>query len=181
MEATLQQRFEARRGGRTIISAFVLATLLAMGVAILPDSRLRELSFEAAGPYLTATGLEQSWSMFAPEPRRSSIDLEARVRFEDGTSAIWRPPAGNDVTGATWDYRWRKWMENAIQDANADVLWRPAALFAARDLSGGGAKPVSVTLVRRWRDLPPPGAAGSPRWKRYSFYELSLESGRPRR
>jgi hypothetical protein len=175
MEAALQQRFEARPAGRVAISAFLLITLLAMGLAMLPESRLREVTSGVAQPYLLATGMEQSWSMFAPDPRRVSVDLEARVHFANGTTAVWRPPAGGDLAGAQWDYRWRKWMENAIQDVNAEVLWRPTALYAARELRAGGARPVSVTLVRRWRDVPKPGAGRAERpWKRYAFYELAL-------
>ena len=78
--------------------------------------------------------------------------------------------------GAYWDYRWRKWLENAIQDANRKVLWRPAARFAAREMRRPGKALRKVTLIRRWQDLRPPGSPGPDErpWKSYEFYSLSL-------
>jgi hypothetical protein len=178
MNGTLSARFEVNPLGRIAISGFVLATLLAILVANLPESRLRAEAFRVAQPYLTALGLDQNWSVFAPEPRRASIDLHARVDYADGTSALWRPPSGSDTTGAYWDYRWRKWMENAIQDRRRDVMWRPAALFVAREMPRDGTRPVRVTLVRRWRDVPRAASNGTrPAWQSYAFYELPLREG----
>jgi len=67
-------------------------------------------------------------------------------------------------------------LENAIQDANRDVLWAPAARFAAAELDDDGRSPVKVTLVRRWQDLRPPGTPGPDArpWKSYAFYEADL-------
>jgi hypothetical protein len=174
--ATVQERFETRRSGRAVISAFLLVTLAAVVVTNLPESRMRHEAMHVAGPYLDATGMDQDWRVFAPEPRRASIDLSARVAYADGHVATWRPPAGGDLLGAAWDYRWLKWVENAMQDARRDVLWKPAALFVADEMARPGTHATSVTLVRRWRDLPPPGArrTAAPPWKSYAFYELPL-------
>jgi hypothetical protein len=170
-------RFETTVLGRAVISGFLLVTLAAMLVANLPGSRLSEVTTGVADPFLEATGMDQSWSVFAPDPRRETIDIEARVTYADGHMATWRPPAGGDLTGAQWDYRWRKWMENAIQDAHAEALWAPAAEHVAREMGDGGSRPVSVTLIRRWRDAPPPGASGQRGpWKRYAFYTLPVAS-----
>ena len=49
------------------------------------------------------------------------------MRYDDGSVAVWRPPAGGDLVGAYWDYRWRKWLENVTEDAEREALWRPAA------------------------------------------------------
>jgi Family of unknown function (DUF5819) len=128
-----------------------------------------------AGPFLRATGLDQDWRVFAPDPRQTSLQLEARVRYADGEVATWRPPGGGDAAGAYWDYRWRKWLENTIQDANRKVLWKPAAQFVAAEMQGRGRVPSTVTLIRRWQDLRPPGAAThAARWKQYAFYRLGL-------
>lgn len=173
--ATIQERFEARRAGRLLISGFLLATLAAVVVTNLPESHLRGEAMRVAGPYLVATGMDQDWRVFAPDPRRASIELHARVTYADGHVAVWRPPAGDNLVGSSWDYRWLKWVENAIQDVRSNTLWRPAALFVAEEMSRQGTRPISVTLVRRWRDLPSPGAAGpAPGWKSYAFYDLPL-------
>jgi hypothetical protein len=167
-----QERFESSRGGRIAISVFVVVTLFAIVVDNLPESRLRRDAMKAGEPYLVATGLDQNWRIFAP-PRRLSLDVQAQVRFADGSVAVWHPPEGGDLIGAYWDYRWRKWIENATQEPDRRALWRPAALFAAHDLERPGRVATSVTLVRRWRDLHPPGAStpAGP-WGAYAYYRL---------
>jgi len=155
---------------------FLVVTLAAVCVTNLPESKLRREAMKPAGPFLRATGLDQDWRVFAPDPRQASLRLEARVRFDDGSVETWRPPGGGDLVGAYWDYRWRKWIENTIQDANRDVLWRPAAAFAADELAGPGQVPVRVTLIRRWQDLRAPGAPGPDAhpWKSYAFHTAEL-------
>ena len=121
----LQELLEARPGGRLLISAFILVTLAAVCITNLPESRLRRDAMKAAEPFLGATGLDQNWRVFAPDPRQTSLRLEARVRYANGSSAVWRPPTGDDLVGAYWDYRWAKWLENVTQDANREVLGSP--------------------------------------------------------
>jgi hypothetical protein len=168
-----QERLESSPAGRLVISAFLVLTLAAVLVINLPESRLRRDAMKAAEPYLIATGLDQNWRIFAP-PRRTSLRVEARVTYEDGSVAIWRPPGGGDLLGAYWDYRWRKWLENVTQDVNRKVLWRPAALFAARELRRPGKVQRSVTLIRSWQDLRAPGRAGPDRrrWRSYAYYTV---------
>lgn len=169
----LQQRLEAWPAGRVVISVFLMVTLAAIVVTNLPESRVRREAMMVANPYLVATGLDQKWRIFAP-PRRTSLRMEARVTYEDGSVAVWRPPHGGDLLGTYWDYRWRKWLENVTQDVNRKVLWKPAAQFAAREVRRPGKLPIAVTLIRRAQDLRPPGADGpdTRRWKSYAYYTL---------
>ena len=60
------------------------------------------------------------------------------MRYDDGSVVVWRPPAGGDLVGAYWDYRWRKWLENVTEDPEREALWRPAAMFAARQVRRAG-------------------------------------------
>jgi Family of unknown function (DUF5819) len=176
--ASIQERLETGRAGRLLISAFLLATLAAIVVTNLPESSLRGEALRVAEPYLNATGLDQDWRVFAPDPRQASIEVQARVTYRDGSTEIWRPPSGDDLSGAYWDYRWRKWMENAMQDGRRHQLWRPAALYVAREMSRGGARPAAVTLVRRWRDLARPGAAAGERpWQSQDFFRIAVGGG----
>ena len=176
MTTRLQERIESSAAGQIALSLFIAVTLAAVIVTNLPESLLRRNLSKVADPYLKATGLDQNWRIFAPHPRQTSLRLEARVRYEDGSVVAWQLPAGGDLVGAYWDYRWAKWIENVTQDANRRVLWRPAAEFVAAELSDEGRTPQSVTLVRRWQDLRPPGADGPDRarWRSYAFYTLTL-------
>lgn len=77
MRTPLQERLEARPAGRVLISAFLVVTLAAVCATNLPESRLRREALKPAGPFLRATGLDQDWRVFAPDPR-SRESAEAR-------------------------------------------------------------------------------------------------------
>jgi hypothetical protein len=152
----VQELLESSTAGRALISVFLVVTLLAIVVWNLPDSEIKRKSLTIVRPYITATSIDQNWGVFAPDPRRQTVDLLARVRFADGTEETLGVPRGDDVVGAYWDYRWWKWVEWARVDEHR-VLWQPAALWFARRARTDGRRPVQVTLVRRSYDLLPPG------------------------
>jgi hypothetical protein len=153
---SLQERLEWSRFGRALISVFLVVTLAGATLENLPQSRLRTDALRVAQPYLNATGLEQVWGVFAPEPRRESIALRALVSYANGSTQTWRTPTSNPVIGSYWDYHWQKWQEWAL-DENHRQLWRPAALFIARDVDRQGRHPVRVTLLRLTSIIEPPG------------------------
>ena len=172
----MQERIESSAVGRVAISSFLVVTLICVCVTNLPDSLLRREASRVTQHYLEATGLDQNWRVFAPNPRQTSLRLQARVTYRDGSEAIWRPPSGGDLVGTYWDYRWLKWLENVAQDAHRDVLWEPAARFVADQMRRDGRAPRRVTLIRQWQDLRRPGAP-QPRehpWKSFAFYTLRL-------
>jgi hypothetical protein len=153
---------------------------LAVLTSNLPMSPLKERLSRRLDRPLLLTGLDQNWGVFAPVPRRQVIGMEARVRLSDGTIRVWRPPAGGRLLGAYWDHRWRKLVEYEIADANAGLLWRPAALLAAREVETAGARAVAVTLVRRVYQLRPPTARGRLRGPEHvvRYYRVRLRAGR---
>jgi hypothetical protein len=160
MAPGLQERLESRVAGRAVISALIVVSLAAVVITNMPDSRLRREGLRAAQPYLEATGLDQSWRVFAPAPRRTSYVLLARVRYTDGSLAVWRPPAGGDLAGTYWDYRWRKWIENVIQDRRREALRRAVVPYIARQMRRPGRTPTTVTLIEQSQELRSPGAPG---------------------
>jgi hypothetical protein len=173
----LQERFESTPGGRVAISIFIVVTLVFVVATNLPRSALRHDVLVPGQPYLNAVGLDQRWNVFAPEPRKQVIDLVSRVTFLDGTQTEWRLPRRGAPIGAYSDYRWRKWLENAIADANSE-LWRPLALWIGRNATSPGRTPARVTLVRRFYDLRPPGTTPDRGpWKEFAFYTLDLAGG----
>jgi hypothetical protein len=161
--------------GRVAISAAIVVVLTAMVTANLPDSWLKQRLGHVADPVIDATGLVQVWGVFAPDPRRQSVDIEARIRFSDGTTGVWHDPEGSPLLDDYWLVRWRKLLEWAIADAYKDTLWQPLAAFVAREAATTGKRPVEVTLVRRWSDLRPPGSEPSRApWREVSYYTLQV-------
>lgn len=175
----LPQRAESTEFGRGIISAFVVVTVGFVMASNLPSSPLRDKLMRSGQPYLNALGLDQSWAVFAPDPRRAVIDLRAVVRYDDGSTTTWRIPENDPLIGTFRDYRWRKWLENVIADANPQ-LWRPAAIWVAAREQRAGRRAVQVMLVRRSADLQPPGQSPSRlAWQEKLYYTLEITgSGR---
>jgi hypothetical protein len=172
-----QERLEASRLGRALISVFLLVTIGAIAVVNLPDSEVKGRLLTVGGPYLSATGLDQNWGVFAPDSRRSVLLLVARVRYADGSTATWRLPEGGPLLGAYWDYRWRKWAENVMTlGGDAASVQRPAAVWIARTMQRPRKRPTLVTLVTRSSDLPPPGTRGAAkgRWRESVVYRLAF-------
>jgi hypothetical protein len=152
----LQKRVERSGWGRALISALIVVTLAFAVVENMPQSRLRREVLKLGQPYLNAIGLDQRWALFAPEPRRRSIALRALVQYADGTAETWRVPHGGALIGGYWDYHWQKWVEWVL-DAGHGQLWRPAALFIARDMRRPDRRVVRVTLIRLTSLNNPPG------------------------
>lgn len=153
---SLQDRFERTRLGRLLISVFLLVTLVALLTANLPPSRLQDLLLSADHPYLYGVALDQSWEVFAPDPRRETIEVTALVTYADGSHATWRVPRRNPVVGEYTDYRWLKWAEFVISPAYPELL-KPVALYVARKLATSTHRPTQVSLTNRWYTLEPPG------------------------
>ena len=171
-----QARLESTRLGKLAVSVFVVAVL---SVAVIQNFPAGDVDRRLSGvvPYASVLGLEQRWSIFAPDPYRIAMVVEAEVRYSDGTTGRWSPPKGGPAVGAYRDFRWRKYEENLRQDKNAG-LWRPTAAYVARRERDLGRRPVRITLVRRWYDLLPPGP-GPDRgpWQQARFFSLSVRPG----
>jgi hypothetical protein len=171
---SLQERFERTRVGRVLISVFLLLTMVTLVTANLPASRLQDLLLSAEHSYLYGVALDQDWGVFAPDPRRETIDVTARVTFADGSQAIWKIPRRNPVIGEYIDYRWLKWTEYVILPTQSQ-LWRPIALYVARRLASPAHRPTKVTLTNRWYELMPPGQiSGKPFLYRRTLYTTPI-------
>jgi hypothetical protein len=153
---TLQQRIEASAAGRIAISALVVAVLAAIAIGSVPESGLRSGLARHAVPTLNAVGLDQRWDLFAPEPRRSSIDLVAHITLADGNTESWSPPRRDALLGAYSAYRWRKLAERTIVRGGDAALARSLVDWIARERPGAR----YVQLVARTARLPAPGEGG---------------------
>lgn len=167
---SVQERLEASVAGRWLLSALLAFTLAAVVSWNLPPSALREAARPVVEPYVRVLGLDQSWNLFAPDPPRATFEVLARIDYADGSSDTWRAPR-ND--------RWRKWVGAVRLDRNIS-FWAPTAAWIARSHDHDGRRPVTVTLVRRGRELRPPGS-GTPEAELQEFpfftYRVPGEGG----
>lgn len=176
MPPSVQQRVEQSGPGRAVISVLIAVLLLCVLVTQLPaGSYARKTLSSRTQPMLNMIGLDQNWGVFAPDPRRESLELFARINYPDGGTETWRPPDRNPVIGTYSDYRWRKLIENVIGDDGKGALSQQLAIWVAREQRGRSDAPSTVTLVKRSAANQPPGSrlAKEP-FAESQFYELSV-------
>jgi hypothetical protein len=180
----------ASRAGRAALSVIILGLIAATVAWNLPPGSglpraqaspaLRAEVLKIGGPLLYALGLDQDWSVFAP-PRLQVISLEATVAYANGSQAVWRPPVSTGALIGTYrDYRWGKYVENEIADANGGALWEPLAAWIARKYTSLTQRPVSVMLIRRFYDLFPVTGGGRAQrgpWKQVTYYVYHVPVG----
>ncbi len=145
---SLQERLEASSGGRLLLSVFLAFTVVAILVWNLPESEIRQRALPVVEPYVNATGLDQGWNLFAPNPPRRTYEVLARIEYADGSAVLWKSPR-ND--------RWRKWL-GVIRIERSRRLREPTAAWIAGHHDDGGRRTTQVELIVRGRDLPPPGS-----------------------
>jgi hypothetical protein len=171
--APLSQRIERSPAAQLVISIVIVLVLLAEVITHLPDGSAVERSVgQPASQMIRIFAAEQSWGVFAPNPRSSSIGIEAEITFADGSTARWELPQGAVVGTNLRYYRWRKWLERARSDSYKS-LWEPTARWIA-SLYGSPDNPVEqVALIRRSHDNVLIGP--QPPWETVTYYTLRLD------
>ena len=168
--------------GRAVVTVFVLWHLFALVTWAMAGSS--ELSRQCMGlvrPYMTLTGLNQGWLMFAPEPYKLDVYVEARIHYADGSVRSWTYPRMETLPYEERyrSERYRKYVEVAHQEGFS-YLWRSMATYAARlNNNRAGSAPVSVDLIRHFRTLPSPETTPLeerlPPMSTYQFYTTSIQ------
>lgn len=143
----------------------------------MPSSAVRD---ELAPLWRPATeaGLVQDWAVFSPNPRSQSIDVRARLEFDDGSIDFWDVPEFDPVIGAFRQYRWHKWQERLRLDSR-EKYWQPTAEWIADQNLRDGVRPVRVTLIRRWIDHEPLTSSGKTvdvGWNEFEFYSWERDA-----
>ncbi|MBX9878120.1 MAG: hypothetical protein K2Y22_06630 [Candidatus Obscuribacterales bacterium] len=143
------------------LSTFILAHIIGLTAYCLPSSFARDALVSPLLPYIRFCGLDQSWTVFAPNPPKCSTYLSADVEFADGTSKEWEFPR---VEKRTWwekipAERYRKWANDNIGDAEQAVAWPDAIRYIARLHNSQSNPPVFITLIKHEIDTPAPGNA----------------------
>jgi hypothetical protein len=167
----LSERVERSTLGQILISGAIALAILATIGTHLPSSSVAGSVGERSSQLTHAMGIEQSWGVFAPDPRSTSLDLEALVTFADGSTDRWTMPEGDPVVSNLRYYRWRKWLERVRSD-DYSRIWDQTARWIARQYDDDGNPVVSVELIRFFREnaLDDP----QPPYDSYSFFTLDL-------
>jgi hypothetical protein len=172
-----QTRVVGERFGRTRIGVVVAVIAFWIVAPNMPSSAVRD---ELAPLWKPAqvTGLVQDWAVFSPNPRSQSVDVRARLTFDDGTISFWDVPEFDPGVGAFRQYRWHKWQERVRLD-NREPFWQPTAEWIADQHLRDGVRPVRITLIRRWIDHEPltsNGPAVDRGWNEFEFYVWERET-----
>lgn len=163
-------------GVREIATSAMLVMILVIGVVWnLPDSAIRRAAVSDLSPIALPVGLDQGWTMFAPNPPRRLTDLEVLVTMADGSIKAWRLPRLGPVFGVAFSHRWRKLGETLENDERI----RPDfAHWAVGELAGPDDHPIRVEMLLHTVELPPPGADHPGRTSVQRLYREDLTPAR---
>lgn len=144
---------------KAVISAFILMYVLVLVVWLQPNQRWRNNVLQPVRPIIMFSGLWQNFEVFAPDPRKVNIHLDAEVTFADNTRTIWEYPRMDklDYLERMVKERYRKLgMDYANWDENKKI-WPDLARYIARqEAASRGRVPIQVVLRRHFTFIPPP-------------------------
>lgn len=156
---------------RGLISSLVVVSLTVMVAGNLPPSEIESLLSEVVEPYVEAAGTNQSWAVFAPDPRTEIIEFEARVHLENDAVYRWSIPRGDRLAGSYSDYRWLKWVEKTT-GAGSDLALQRATVAWICDRHSTEVPIVGIELVKRSRPIEAPGEhARLAAWEETVYHE----------
>lgn len=160
--------------GRALISGVILFVLAVFIADNVPASAIRSQLHQVVQPVRDLSGLDQNWGVFAPNPRRETWHVRARITYSDGTVGTWTKPNGDAFIGEYRFHRWVKYQEQVFQRRNR-ALWPDLAIWLVRTHDGPGRHPVRVELIRRWQPMNPPGSSVTHEpWQEKTFYVLAV-------
>jgi hypothetical protein len=137
----------------------------------LPGSAIEREVSAPANRFIRMVAAEQAWGVFAPDPRSTSLRLEARVTFADGSTTSWDVPDGPRIGANLRFYRWRKWLERIRSDSFRG-LWRPTAEWVASLYADAPSPVTRVELVRHFHENVVIGE--QPPWEEFTYYTLDV-------
>ena len=157
--STIGQRFEHSRAGEVLISIVVVLALTIGVVWSMPDAEFKRRLVPVLQPVAVATGLEQDWRMYAPEPLGRLESVEVRFTMTNGVQRVWSPPRGDRVVGAFAWYHWQKLKENLVR---VPAIRVDMAHWVIHQVTERSERAARVQMVLRTELLPAPGT-DSPR------------------
>lgn len=126
--------------------------------------------------YLRVTGFQQNWNMFAPQPIREDIWVDAVIKFGNGEVRTYVFP--RNIHLSLWQQilqeRFKKYLDTA-QEETSGIVWPSMADFVARQVyRNDGNVPVYVELFRNTRPASMPGEPPPPAYERFKFFETPI-------
>jgi len=154
----VEQRETGQMAGRVLVGAFIAVHLVLMLVSSFPfefHARSRVLAY--VKPWLAGTGFWQRWDMFAPDPMRYNIDLDAVVRFATGPDEVWtfsrfREMSLGEKALRSRHSKWKTWVQGTV---HSDA-WPDVARYVARVAARADRRVREVVLRRHWGWIPKP-------------------------
>lgn len=168
----LSKSFETSFLGEVVISVVVTAIILITVVWNLPDSEIRRSAIPTLAPLAAPTGLEQVWSMYAPDPIQRTEIVEVHVTMADGGDRLWTFQRGDYVGGPLFWYHWQKFKEQVIRLPGTRA---GLADWVVHQLTRPDEHPVRVQVVFRAVDLVAPGQETLSATTVETLYERTLE------
>ena len=168
---------ERSTAGKTLISVVAVGIILIGLIWSMPESPIKRSVVPLVRPAAIATGLDQSWSVFAPDPPRSLNTFEIHVLMDDQSMRPWTVPRGNPIWGHYSWYRFQKLKEWVLMP-NSGINMGDFVHWVVREVTEPGEKPVLVELVSKVESLPPPGSDAEPTVEFHLLYQEIL-AGRP--
>jgi hypothetical protein len=173
---SIAEKIERSFGAQIVIGILIVTALLAQVVTHLPSSSAVEDEFgPSAAHALRIAAIESQWGVFAPNPRSTSLKIEGRVTFEDGSTATWHLPEGARIGGNLRYYRWRKWLERVRSD-DFRSLWEPTCQWVASVYDDLDSPVEQVQLVRLFHDNRLIGE--QPPFEEFVYHTCQPEPGR---
>jgi len=149
---------------RLAISAFLLVHLAALALWNMPGCALRQRAFRAVAHYVYPLGLWQNWAMFAPDPVRHTVTLQAIAVDRNGIMYDYAFPKMADYSlwGRALRVRHSKFASYFASEEFANHR-QVAARHVVRQLAiPAEGFPVDVEIQYQVRETPPPGTVPDP-------------------
>ena len=137
------------RAKQIALSVLILSILTVSILSSLPGSTIKNIAAPVLTPIARASGLDQSWSMFAPNPPKYNSAIEVHVIMADGTDKVWHPYEDDGMR----KMQWRKLKEDILLKKE----YRSGlALYAIRKVTEAGERPVRVVIIGELESIPLP-------------------------
>lgn len=174
--------FAFNQSKKVLIMTFFTLNVGIMVVDGLPDqSKLGERFMSLVKRYQALVMLYQPWAMFAPNPMNTNAFIEADLKFEDGSSGVWKMPRPLLITGPrkvlTGD-RYRLLGQETLLPNQNELVWFDVSRFVTREVMQaertGKNRILKEISFKRYqsRVIPPPEAPMIPHGTLSSKYDI---------